>query len=72
MGSMIKIREKGSMISHYKMKRTLLLIIVSILISSFFSASVEIVSADSTSYYVSNDGNDSNDGLSDSTPLPSR
>jgi hypothetical protein len=62
------IREMGSLIGHYKMKRTLLLIIIGILISSFFSVSVENVSADSTSYYVANDGNDSNSGTSIGSP----
>jgi len=64
----MKIGEKGSMIGHYKMKRTLLLMIISILVSSLFSASVENVSADSTSYYVSNDGDNSNSGTSIDSP----
>ena len=63
------IREKGFLIGHYKMKRTLLLIIIGILISSFFSVNVENVSADPpNAYYVANDGNDGNSGTSQDSP----
>ncbi|EMR74679.1 Right handed beta helix region [Thermoplasmatales archaeon SCGC AB-540-F20] len=51
-----------------KMKRILLLIVIGILILPIHYSNVEIVLADSTTYYVDNDGDDSNDGLSPSTP----
>ena len=50
------------------MKRILLLIVIGILILPIHYSNVEIVLADSTTYYVANDGDNSNDGLSPSTP----
>ena len=51
------------------MKRIVLLLVVCILISTIHYFDVETVSADSgISYYVANDGDDSNDGLSTDSP----
>jgi len=51
-----------------KIKRIILLIIIGILILPIHYSNVGIVLADSNAYYVANDGDNSNDGLSPDTP----
>jgi hypothetical protein len=69
MESMIMIREMGSLIGHYKMKRIVVLMIIGILISPIFYFTGEIVLADPpNAYYVANDGNDGNSGTSQGSP----
>jgi len=51
-----------------KMKKISLFIIVGILILPIFYINIDNVVADSNTYYVANNGSDSNNGLSPSTP----
>ena len=68
MGQMNKIGKKVTIMHHFKTKRILSLMIICILISSFLVVNAEYAPDDSTSFYVSNDGSDSNSGTSISSP----